>query len=192
MKFLTQVSLLVTLGFTAITIATPVAYTPTKVKRDLNSIESVLTSIGNQVTTLDGYIKASPPNPTQIVNASTALISTIKSGVTTVQASANLSDTDALGLVSPVQTLANNVNTTITDLIGIKSTVDKLDYGCTTYKQLEDQLTAATSFSTALVSKVPAALQSIAQGLAKGITTAIQNGVTAYNGECSSTAADIE
>lgn len=184
MKFFTQVSLLVTLGFAAETLATPVAYEPTKVKRDLASIESVLTSIGKQVTTLDGYIKASPPNPTQIVSASTALVSTIKSGVTTVQASANLSDVDALGLVSPVQTLSNNVNTTISDLIGIKSTVDNLNEGCTTYEQLEDQLTQAKALSTAIVSKVPASLQSIAQNLASGITTAIQNGVTAYTGEC--------
>lgn len=184
MKFLNQVSLLVTLGFAVGTIATPVAYTPTKVKRDLKSIESVLTSIGNQVTTLDGYIKAASPNPTQIVSASEALVSTIKSGVTTVQASANLSDIDALGLVSPVQTLSNNVNTTIGDLIGIKSTVDKLNEGCTTYQQLEDQLTQATALSTALVSKVPSSLQSIAQGLANGITSAIKNGVTAYTGEC--------
>ncbi|KAH8698785.1 hydrophobic surface binding protein A-domain-containing protein [Talaromyces proteolyticus] len=182
MKWLTQLFVGLTLGCVIHTSAHP----SPNAKRDLASIQGVLTDIGTQVTSLDTSITASNPDPSAIVAGSTKLVSTINSGVTTVQASAVLSDADALGLVGPVQTLSGNVNHTITDLISIKSKVVSLGYGCTTLSQLQDQLKASNSLSDAIVSKVPAELQSIAKSLAAGISSAIQNGVNSYSDTCTS------
>jgi hypothetical protein len=166
------------------TLAQPTS--TTNAKRDLASIEGVLSDIGSQVTKLDSAITASNPNPSAIAAGSTKLVSTINSGVTTVQASAVLSDADALSLVEPVQTLSGNVNHTISDLVSIKSKLVSLRYGCTTLSQLRDQLKAANSLSAAIVSKVPPELQSTAKSLAAGISSAIENGVNSYTPTCTS------
>lgn len=162
---------------------TKVQRQPTLNERDITSVVSVLTSVDSVVNALDAAITASPPVPSTILPLAADLLAAINSGIQVVLASADLSETDALSLISPTQTLSSNTNTTINNLIAIKPTIDATGFGYTTLQQLQQQLTAASTLSADIVDLVPAGLQFTAQALAAGIAAALQNGVNAYAGE---------
>lgn len=183
MKLLASSLVLAHLVVGVISSPTQVQWGPTLTERDITSVVSVLSSVDSAVNALDAAITASPPVPSAILPLAADLLAAINSGIQVVQASANLSTTDALSLIGPTQTLSSDTNTTINNLILIKSTLDAAGFGYTTLQTLQQQFTAASTLSADIVNLVPAALQSTAQSLAAGIAGAIQNGINAFAGE---------
>ncbi|KAB8075766.1 hydrophobic surface binding protein A-domain-containing protein [Aspergillus leporis] len=188
MKF----SSILALGLASGALAAPtkVAHEPSIVERDLASVTNVLSGINTKVETLDSAIKGfSGGNTDSVVSASTDLVSAIKSGTETVKSSDALSSGDALGLPGPVQNLAKKIDTTIEDLISKKSQIVAAGAGAKTYKQVQDQYSAAKDLADTITSKVPDSLQGIAGQLSGGITAAIQKGLDAYKDASTSTGA---
>jgi len=154
----------------------------------LATVEGVITAIQNKVDTFDSAAKSYTGGaPTALQSASDDVISTTNSGVTTVNGSADLDETDALGLTEPVQTLTTHITTAINDLIAKKAQIVAACAGAATLTDLNNQKTAASALATAITSKVPTSLQPIASQLSAGITAAIQKGIDAFTGTtCSS------
>lgn len=155
--------------------------------RQVQSIVDVVNSINDKAGALDTAIKSyNGGDATAVLSASTALNSAVTSGVNTVKGAQMVSATDALQIQPAVQTLTTTVNGTIADLIAKKDQIVAAGQGGTTEDQLTTQLQGAKDLATAISSKVPSSLQSLAQSLSAGITDAIQSGVDAYKGTGSS------
>lgn len=177
MKFTGLISLFAILG--------PALASPTPLNaRDLDTIKSVLSDIQKQVNSLHTAITAKPLEANPVITQSNNLVNTINKGSSTVNAQDELSQLDALGLVSPTQDLADDTDKTVKSLISIKPDVIKLGEGCTTLTALNKQHKAATGLSSAIVSKVPEALGSTAKELSDKISASIQKGADAYKGSC--------
>lgn len=84
-------------------------------------------------------------------------------------ASATLSLTDALSLLKLSNQLAATTNTTINDLISKKSIIDTAGQDAFVLTQLTAVKGATQGFIAAIVSHVPAAVQSIAQNRVRPI-----------------------
>ncbi|KAF5856626.1 hypothetical protein ETB97_007076 [Aspergillus alliaceus] len=178
-----KISFVITLGFACGIAATfpQFPYEHSVVRRDLAAVTNVLSGISKKVDDLDSSIKAFQGQDIgPVVKSSTDLVSAINSGTEAVKTSGALSSVDALGLTGPVQDVTAKVKKTIDDLISRKSDAVKAAAGAETYKQLQNQYTAAKNLADAITSKVPDALQNIASQLSAGITDAIQKGLDAF------------
>jgi hypothetical protein len=166
----------------AIALAFSAIATPTPVQRDLPSIESAIANVATAVQALDAVEKAyTGGDTTTLQNASDAVVSATNAGTDTANASADLSDTDALQLVSPIQSLTTDVQDAVNDIIAIKSEIAAAGAQSQTLSDLIAQNTSATALPNAITAKVPAELQPTAASLAAGITNAIQQGIDAYS-----------
>lgn len=93
-----------------------------------------------------------------------------------------LSLTDALSLQQSATGLTNSANKTVTALIAKKAVFDQLGVTSVVATQLQGQKTGAGALGTAIVSKVPAIGQSIAQQSIGQINTVLDQAITAYGG----------
>lgn len=180
MQFTTS---MLALGLAIGAVATPTldSRTPSLVKRDIDSIVSVISDITTQVKGLASAIESySGGDIADIQAASDKIVSTTEAGVATVKASDVLADIDAVGLVQPVTDLSGDITSAVDALIAKKDQVAAANAGPATYKDLQDQLAAASSLADALTSKVSSNLQSTAAGLSAKITAAIQKGIDAF------------
>ncbi|KAF2232736.1 hypothetical protein EV356DRAFT_517277 [Viridothelium virens] len=154
------------------------------VKRDVQTILTALSNVNSATETLDTEVKAFDGSAGAIstLNAdSAAVLSSINTGTTNVQATTPISDNDALQVASATETLINTLNTTIDDLIAKKPTFVSSGQSATVLSQLQQQRTASNSFSSAIVSKTPSDLSSIAQSLTAQIAAEFQTGINAFS-----------
>jgi hypothetical protein len=154
---------------------------------DLASIEGVISKIESDVNAFDTAVKAYSGGSgySDLESASQTIVTDTNTGVSTVKASADLSESDALSLTSPVQALTADIQTAIDDLIAKKSQIEAACQGPAVLASLQSQNTAAVALADAITSKVPSSLQSVASQLSAGISTAIQKGISAYQGATS-------
>lgn len=165
----------------ALALALGATAAPSRVQRDAASIESAIANIATAVNALDAAEKAyTGGDTTTLQNDSDAVVSATDAATATANASGDLSDLDAVGLISPIQTLTTDVQNAINDIIAIKSLISQAGSQAETLNDLIAQNTSATALANAITAKVPAELQSTAASLAAGITNAIQQGITAY------------
>lgn len=166
----------------ALSLAFSATASPTRVQRDAASIESAIANIATAVKALDAAEKAyTGGDTTTLQNDSDAVVSATDAATSVANASGNLSDLDAVGLVSPIQGLTTDVQDAINDIIAIKSQISAAGKVTTTLNDLIAQNTSATALSNAITAKVPTDLKSTAASLSAGITDAIQKGITAYS-----------
>lgn len=143
----------------------------------LGTITSDTTSLNTTVANFDG----DPLTLIKITVQSAQLLSDINAGTDTANKAANLTLDQTLAIASATLALATDVNQTITTIIGAKPQFDKLlvvDPVILLNLKLEQD--ATRKFSAAVVAKVPAALQAIAQGLTQGIDDSFSEGIAAY------------
>jgi hypothetical protein len=168
---------LLALGLAFVAITSPIVK-----PRDLASIEAAIANIETAVNALDAAeVAYTSGDPSAVQSASDAVVNATNAGTATADASADLSETDALSLVSPIQALTTDVQTAVNDIIAKKTEIEAAGYGAQTLTDLTQQNTSATELANAITAKVPADLQSTAASLAAGITDAIQEGITAYS-----------
>jgi hypothetical protein len=176
MKFAAPILLL---GLALSTTAKPVA----KRSGDLQVFLGIISTIQDQTNALDSAINAyTGGDGADVQSASTQLVTVINDGVISADGQDVLSFADALTLATPVSTLADHVTTTVDDTIAKKDLFVQNCLGPTVLTDLQDQYKASTDLATAITAKVPDSVKAIAAQLAGEISTAIQNGVTAYTG----------
>ncbi|KAH8881669.1 hypothetical protein GQ53DRAFT_701839, partial [Thozetella sp. PMI_491] len=143
------------------------------------SIQKVQTALG----TLDTAVKALTTDPntaTPILTASQGVESTIKQATTDISGTTELSLTDALSLQSTATGLTTAVNTTIADIVSKKATFDQLGVSSIVLQTLQQQKTDSAALGQAIVSKVPAVGQTIAQQSIDQVNAAIDSGIAAF------------
>ncbi|KAK2595113.1 hypothetical protein QQS21_007139 [Conoideocrella luteorostrata] len=151
------------------------------VNRDAKAITDVLAAVQTNIDGLDTAVKGWDCNPGPVLKASYGLVSTIKSGVTTVSASPNLTLDESLTLLQPVQDLKTHAQTLVDDIKGKKDQIQR-DFECDVVRQtINDMSTNSQALVDATVSKVPAEAQDIAKQQAQGIIDVLNDAQTAFN-----------
>ncbi|TLD30369.1 hypothetical protein PspLS_02665 [Pyricularia sp. CBS 133598] len=153
---------------------------PAVVKRDLasiqNSLKTIETGLGKLTTAVKGLTTDAQTGP-PILAASDDLAKTIKQATTDINASQELSLQDALTLQQSSGTLTTAVKDTIDALKGKKDTLDQLGFTKIAVQTLQTQKTDSTALGKAIVSKIPAIGQSIAQQAVDQVTAQIDDGI---------------
>ncbi|KAF2752797.1 hypothetical protein EJ05DRAFT_505676 [Pseudovirgaria hyperparasitica] len=156
----------------------------------ISSISSATTALNNGITSFSGAGDAQTSyqsvqnsgDADSLEAASKAVIDAINTGNTNVGPIGQLELTDALQLQDPTKALGELVTQTVNNAISKKDAFTSAGVAGTVLEQLQQQQSAANTFSTTVVGKVPEAAQSIAQGLVQPITDALQKGVDAFQG----------
>ncbi|KAI6352246.1 hypothetical protein MCOR25_009467 [Pyricularia grisea] len=163
-------------------LATGLAAPAAVVKRDLASIQGALktieTGLGKLTTAVKG-ITTDPQSGPPVLSASDDLGKTIKQATTDINASQELSLQDALTLQQSSGGLTTAVKDTIDALKGKKDTLDQLGFTKIAVQTLQTQKTDSTALGKAIVSKIPAIGQSIAQQAVDQVTAQIDDGIKA-------------
>ncbi|KAH8886760.1 hypothetical protein GQ53DRAFT_337004 [Thozetella sp. PMI_491] len=150
-------------------------------KRDLATIQKAIGTVQTALGGLDTAIKGLSTDPNTaapILTSSTGVQSAIKQATADISASQMLSLTDALSLQKTATGLTDTVKTVTGDLTGKKAILDQLGVTSVAVQTLQQQKTDSAALGKAIVSKVPAIGQSIAQQSIDQINTAIDAGIT--------------
>ncbi|KAM3455539.1 hypothetical protein MY3296_002250 [Beauveria thailandica] len=143
------------------------------VRRDLATVTSVLNDVGIDLDGLNTAIKNFNGDPNPVLDASNKAIQGLKDGDAKVQPLPELSLNDALGLTGPAKDLQTKGDALLASIKGSKDIIAKADMCEVTLLQVSDLKTAADALIKSVVSKVPAAAQSIAQGLVSPLQQAL-------------------
>ncbi|KAK2075310.1 hypothetical protein P8C59_009445 [Phyllachora maydis] len=153
---------------------------PALVGRDLATMQKAISSVQSALSTLDTAVKglssdanSAPP----VLKASDGVQSAMKQATSDITATQALSLQDALSLQSVANTLTASVNTTVNDLASKKPVLDQLGVTSTAVKSLQDQKAASGALGKAIVAKVPAIGQSIAQQSIDKINAAVDGAI---------------
>lgn len=135
------------------------------VRRDLATIQSVLNGVGTDLVGLDTATKGFNGDPSDLLDASNKLIQDLKDGDAKVQPLPALTLNDALGLTGPAKDLQTKGDALLASIKGKKDALAAAGLCDVTFLQVKDINTASQALIKTVVSKVPAAAQSIAQSL---------------------------
>ncbi|KAK1970075.1 hypothetical protein LY78DRAFT_700335 [Colletotrichum sublineola] len=150
-------------------------------KRQLNVIQGALQNVQDSIGQLDTSIKAlnsaDPNTAANLLDASNKVQTALKQGTTQIQGAEVLSIGDALTLQQSAGGLTGAVQTSVDDIVSKKPELDKLQATSIAVDQLKQQKAAAGDFSTAIVSKIPAIGQGIAQQSVDQVTNSLDGGI---------------
>ncbi|XDG01583.1 hypothetical protein ABKA04_001198 [Annulohypoxylon sp. FPYF3050] len=149
---------------------------PTKVKRDLATVTSVVSQVSAAITKLDASVKTFDGSDlTSVQSNAQALISALTSGASSLASSGAISLTDALGLQSVVTPLGSAAETLVQDVVDKKDKFQQAAACSVVGNEISSAGTAAKSLVDGVVSMVPEAAQSIAQSVASKIVDTLTN-----------------
>lgn len=169
-------STIVSFALLSATSAAPVT------KRDLQTIQTSIAAVGTSLTALDGSIKAiqGPADAMKVLGMSQMVNQALTDATTKITATQPITLTDALTLQQSAQTLTTTAGTTVTDLIAKKAIIQQAGASAATLQNLMQQKTASDALAKAVVAKVPANVQSIAQQQTAMISTSLDKGIAAF------------
>jgi hypothetical protein len=140
------------------------------------AIGNIQTALGQLDTAVKG-LSSDPNSAAPVLQASQGAGTVIKQATSDITASQTLSLQDALSLQNVANSLTTAVQTTVSDLAGKKAVLDQLGVTSVAVQTLQQQKTDSAALGKAIVSKVPAIGQNIAQQSIDKINTAIDDGI---------------
>lgn len=143
----------------------------------LIEVNDATVGLGEKVGSWKGDILGTLP----IVAESTSLLIEVKKGTKTAEESEALDVSQALQVATATYHLVRSVNTTMTNLIDAKPKFDKLLMSPIIFINLGLQRKATTEMSEAIISKVPAGLQAIAQDLVAPIDASFELAIDTFH-----------
>jgi hypothetical protein len=165
------------------------APSPTRLgKRDLSTFTTAFNAVGSALSAFDTDVKtltSSSDIPAVITTLTTDannIISALNTGATNINATAPLSLTDSLNLLTLSNNLVSTANTTITDLISKHDIIVNAGETDFVVTELQAVKAATYGFIGAVVSHVPDSVKSIANNQASQVVTVLNNGITAFGG----------
>jgi exonuclease VII small subunit len=160
-------------------------------ERQVMTIVNVVNQISTDTQALDTTVKSfnGAADVQKLQAASDKVSQTVTSSVQTVMGASSISLTDALTIQGQVQNMQSTIETTVNDLISKKSAIVSAGAGAQVSASLNQQLQGAQQLITAISSKVPPEVASLAQQLSTGVTGALQKGVDAFKGTGGATSA---
>ncbi|KAH8746216.1 hydrophobic surface binding protein A-domain-containing protein [Diaporthe sp. PMI_573] len=144
----------------------------------ISAIQNATDELTTTVSNYNGNLLGSLP----IIVQSTSLLSTIKKGTKTAEESAALADLEALTVGLATITLVGKVNASLDAIVDAKPKFDRNLLTPVVLLNLEQQRSASSDFSDAVVSKLPAAFVSTGQQLAAQISAAFSEAISVYSG----------
>ncbi|EFQ36593.1 hypothetical protein CGRA01v4_10824 [Colletotrichum graminicola] len=155
-------------------------------KRQLQVIQGALQNVQDSLGQLDTTVKAlnaaDPNTAANLLDASNKVQTVLKQGTTQIQGAQELSIGDALTLQQSAGGLTTAVQTAVDDLVSKKPELDKLQATSIAVDQLKQQKAVAGDFSSAVVSKIPAIGQGIAQQSVDQVTNSLDGGIQKLSG----------
>lgn len=153
---------------------------------DLATIQASLQSVQDSLNQLDTSVQALDANNLQsappVLTMSQMVQQTIDQAAQDIQATDELGLTDALALQDSADGLTTTVQNTVNDLVAQKPALDQLGTTQVAVMSLQSQQQSSATLGDAIVSKVPAIGQGIAQDSIDQINDAINNGITQLGG----------
>ncbi|KAI1266430.1 hydrophobic surface binding protein A-domain-containing protein [Xylariaceae sp. FL1019] len=154
---------------------------PTPVKRDLETVTSVVAQISDAITQLDTSVKAFTDDATQIQSDADNLLSTLKSGASEIVGSSALSLNDIGGLQSAVTSLELAGTSLLSDLEDKKDAIQEAGL-CSTFSSAVTSIEAEVSgFVDSVIKELPESIQSTAKTLTSSLTDALSKGTDAFS-----------
>lgn len=143
----------------------------------LNEVDSKTTTLDDTVQSWSGDLFGSFP----IVTESASLLLAIYEGKDAAEDSDELTTDEALSIATAVNTLAAAVNSTMTTIIDAHDKFEDLLLAPVVLLDLKAQKAASDDMSSAIVAKVPAALQAIAKNLVAPIDASFDLAIDAFS-----------
>ncbi|OAA66949.1 Cell wall galactomannoprotein [Niveomyces insectorum RCEF 264] len=143
----------------------------------LNNVNTKTQSLEQTVQSWSGDLLGS----LSIVAESASVLQAICAGRDAAQASAELTVDEALSIATAVETLATTVNATMTAIIDAHAKFADILEAPVVLLDLKAQKSASDAMSSAIVAKVPASLQAIAQSLVAPIDESFALAIDAFS-----------
>ncbi|KAI1206898.1 hydrophobic surface binding protein A-domain-containing protein [Annulohypoxylon truncatum] len=160
------------------------AQPPTKVKRDLATVTSVVSQVSAAIAKLDTAVKAFDGSDISTVQTDAqALISALTSGASSLSSSGSISLTDAVGLESVVTPLGTAAETLVEDVVAKKDQFEQAAACSVIGNEISSAGTAAKTLVDGVVSQVPEAVQSIAEAAANKIVDTLTSLVSQFSSD---------
>lgn len=150
----------------------------TSIVNAITAIQNATNELTTTVSNYNGNILGALP----IIVQSTSLLSTIKKGTQTAEESAALSDIEAVTVGLATITLVGNVNASLDAIVDAKPKFDRNLLTPVVLLNLEQQRSASSDFSDAVVRKLPATFVSTGEQLAAQIGEAFSEAISIYSG----------
>ncbi|KAI3391314.1 hypothetical protein diail_7602 [Diaporthe ilicicola] len=150
----------------------------TSIVNAITAIQNATNQLTTTVSDYNGNILGALP----IILESTSLLSTIKKGTQTAEQSAPLADLEAVTVGLATITLVGNVNASLDAIVDAKPKFDRNLLTPVVLLNLEQQKSASSDFSDAVVAKLPATFVSTGQQLAAQINEAFSEAISIYSG----------
>jgi hypothetical protein len=144
----------------------------------ISAIQNATNELTTTVSNYNGNLLGSLP----IIIQSTSLLKTIKKGTETAEESAPLADLEALTVGLATITLVGNVNASLDAIVAAKPKFDRNLLTPVVLLNLEQQRSASSDFSDAVVGKLPENFVSTGQQLAAQISEAFSEAISVYSG----------
>ncbi|KAK8042511.1 cell wall protein [Apiospora phragmitis] len=151
----------------------------------LEALQQAIGAVSDALGDLDTKVKAisgtDANTAAPVLQASQKILMTMQSSTAKVSGAEALGVFDALSLQDTASSLVTSVNTTMKNLAAKKPQLDMLGVTSVAVKSIQDQKTASKALGDAIVSKVPAVGQGIAQGSIDQINAALEGGIKALS-----------
>lgn len=170
----------VTAAFAVAIPESPFVEAPTKVKRDLATITSVIAQVSGAIVALDTAVKAYDGDKTELETQADALVVILESGKAAVDASSAISLIDALSLAGLVDSLQTLGETLVDDLVAQKPTVEAQSYCEEVEATIVEISTDARALVESIISKAPAIAQPIAEDIAEDFYAVLDEGASEF------------
>ncbi|ORY55830.1 hydrophobic surface binding protein A-domain-containing protein [Pseudomassariella vexata] len=161
------------------------------VRRDVQTIQTVIQGIGTKLTKLDASIKAFDGKDfNTLATDALGLSDMLKQGTQKIQASQPITINEALTLQQTLAPIQDQGNTLVADIVAKKPTFEAAGLCDVIGSQTKDFGATAQALVDATVSKLPAAIQGIAQGQVGTFTASFDQTAAAFApGNCTNAVA---
>lgn len=171
----------ITLALAASVLAAPQQWDPLPEKRDVATIQTVITQVSNALTQLDSSVKAFNGQDftglaTNAANVKTAL----DTGTQQITATTPITAQDAITLQSSLAPVQSTAASLVTDLQAKKPQIQQAGLCQIVQQQTQGISTSASNLINATVTKVPANLQAVAGQLTAQFTAQLSDTSLAF------------
>lgn len=163
-------------------VASPVERSPpTLVERDLATATSVLADVKNGFDALQKAAAAFNGDPTELKNTASALLAKIDSDTTAINNMTPLTVSECLSLIGPTDALQKQGEALAQQLESRIADVEKAKQCATVRDFLGKGVDESKALITALVNKVPTAVQGIVKDKGGKVTKTLQDAQAAFS-----------
>lgn len=180
----------ITLALAASVLAAPQPWDPLPEKRDVATIQSVITSVSSALTQLDNTVKAfNGQDFAQLATDAANVKTALDTGTQQITATTPITAQDAITLQSSLAPVQSTAASLVSDLQAKKPQIQQAGLCQIVQQQTQGISTSASNLISATVTKVPENLQAVAGQLTGQFTAQLSDTSLAFApGNCTNAA----